>query len=457
MRMAESLPENCYMVKTRPPESSAGTHLPIFNQVGIESQAEGNQIACDTIRDLREVENLRQLWKSWQETRDADIDFFTGMVRSRGADCRPHVIVLSRNGRPDAMLVGLKDRRTIPFRLCSIMMFQPEVNAIEFVRGGLLGNASTENCKALFQAVMSSLTEGDADMALWEQLDVESSLYTCAVQLPSLVSRDYCHNLNAHWSMDFPKGLEAFFRSLKRSQRYKLRRKYKQALNRFGGKMQVRAFRTTAELEQVIREMDVISRQSVKRQLGFGFFDTPQTREQLSVEAVQGWLRIYVLYIEGKPVSFWKGTLYKRCLQADYAGFDSAWSAFSPGVVLFLNILENLRDEEVETIDFGCRNVQLCHCFGKVQRMRAHVQIYAPKLSALRLNLLYTLTYYATVLIQRTRCLNWARKAVWKIRKASALARISLNQSSSGSPPQWRSGSCTDGHVGQNLQKETKC
>jgi hypothetical protein len=296
----------------------------------MERQTNLDQVTVQTIRDLREVESVRNIWESWQETRDADIDFFIGLVRSRGSDCRPHVIVLNRNGRPDALLVGLKDRRTIPFRLCSIKMFQLEVNVIEFVRGGLLGNTSTENCKSLFQAVMRSLREGDADMALWEHLDVDSGLYTCAVQMPSIVSRDHCHPLNARWFMNFPRGLEAFFWSLKRSQRSKLRRKYRQALKRFGGGMQVRAFRMTEELEQVIREMDEIARKSVKRQLGFGFFDTPQTREQLFVEAMQGWLRIFVLYVDGKPVSFWKGTLYKRCLQADYAGFDSAWSALSP-------------------------------------------------------------------------------------------------------------------------------
>jgi CelD/BcsL family acetyltransferase involved in cellulose biosynthesis len=200
-------------------------------------------------------------------------------------------------------------------------------------------------------------------------------------------------------------------------------------------------------LDDVIREIDEIARKSIKRQLGFGFFDTPQSREQLSVEATHGWLRIYVLYIEGKPVSFWKGTLYKGCLQADHSGFDSAWSAFSPGILLFLKMLEHLREEEVETIDLGCMNVQLCHCFGKVQRMQAHIQVYAPKLRAFRLNLLRTLTHYATVLIRGTRCLGWTRRVVWKIRKASALAQIARDSRSSA---RRRSGPYTGGQVGQN-------
>jgi hypothetical protein len=128
----------------------------------MEPQAEGNQFTLQTIRDLREVEGLREVWKSWQETRDSDLDLFSGVVRSRGDSCRPHVIVLTRNARPEALLVGLRDRTKIPFRLCSVTMRQPKVNVLEFVRRGLLGNASIENCIALVQAVMRSLAEGDA-------------------------------------------------------------------------------------------------------------------------------------------------------------------------------------------------------------------------------------------------------------------------------------------------------
>jgi CelD/BcsL family acetyltransferase involved in cellulose biosynthesis len=173
-------------------------------------------------------------------------------------------------------------------------------------------------------------------------------------------------------------------------------------------------------LEQAIPDMEHIARKSVKRQLGYGYFDTLQTREQLLVEASRGWLRIYILYIEEKPVSFWKGTLYERCLQADHAGFDAAWSDFSPGIFLFLYILENLRDENIKTVDLGYGNGQLYQCFGDVRCSEARVQIYAPKLSALRLNLLHTFTRYATILIQGTPGLHWARRAVWKGRQALA-------------------------------------
>jgi Acetyltransferase (GNAT) domain len=385
----------------------------------MEPQPE-DTLKIQTICDLGALQSLREFWRSRQAARDCDFDFFSARVRSRGNGCRPHIIVLSRNGQPDALLIGLRDRAKLPLRLCSFIILEPEVNTLEFVYGGLLGNASSENCATLIRTVMRSLAEGEADVALWEHLDVRSPLYTCATRLPKSVLRDHSPYLQDHWFMNFPKTLDAFVSGLGRSQRSKLRRKYNRVVNGLAGRMQVRCYRTVADLEQAIPEMEKISRKSFKRRLGYGFFDAPQAREQLVAEAAQGWLRIYILYIEEQPISFWKGTLYDCCLQADHVGFDLAWGDFSPGIVLFLYILKNLHHEDIKTVDLGCGEGQFYECFGGERRPEACVQIYAPKISGLRLNALHTLFHNSTVLVRRLSTFKGARKAVWR-RKHAAL------------------------------------
>jgi hypothetical protein len=388
----------------------------------MKSVTENNRFTIQTIREVREIEDFRGVWKSWHKNRDSDPDFFSGTVQSRSATCKPYIVVLSRNGQPDALLVGLSDRARVPIQLGSVTVWQLELNVLEFVRGGLLGNASIENCAVLVRAVMRSLSEGEAELALWEHLDFQSPLYGCAIRQPNIILRDHCPRFRDRWLLKCPKNLGAFFQSLGRSQRSKLRRKYKRVLNELPGRIGVRNFRTTADLSEAIQHMEGIARQSVKRQLGFGFFDTPLTRAQLIGEATQGWLRIYILYIEAKPVAFWKGTLYEGVLQADHVGFDPAWSAISPGIFLFLNILESLCNENVESIDFGCGNGQLYHTLGLERRPEARVQICAPGLLGFELNLLHILTHYATAFIHEVSCLDWARRAIWKKRKAALAA-----------------------------------
>jgi Acetyltransferase (GNAT) domain len=401
----------------------------------MEQQGSGDPFTIQTIRDLSEIESVGEVWRTWERTRDTSLDFYSGRIGTRGSACRPHILVLLRNGKPEALLVGLRDRKKIPIKIRSVTIFQPEVTILEFLAGGLLGNASEQNCQALVQAVLRSLAEGEADLALWEQLDVESALYSSVKQTPGIPLRDHCHKLSDHWYERFPYDLEAFFLSLRQTQRSKLRRKYKKFLDAFAGKIEVRCFRTTSEVGQAIEEMEGIARKSVKRHLGFGFFYTPQAREQLLVEAAQGWLRVFVLYIDGMPVSFWKGTLYKHCLQADYVGFDAAWSEFSPGIFLFLKVIESFRDSDVETVDFGTGNGQFYESFAKLRRPVARVRMFAPGFRGSQLNLLHAVAHHATLLIEGTYSFGWPRKTIWKVRKPT-LERISpkLSKSDLGKP-----------------------
>jgi Acetyltransferase (GNAT) domain len=353
---------------------------------------------------------LRETWKSWQGSRDSDLDFFSSAVRSRGMACRPHVIVLNRGGKPDAMLVGLREHKTMPVKLGRITICQPRADVLEFVHGSVRGRASDENCAALVQQVVQSLNQGEADLAVWEQLGVDSPLYSCMLQLQHFPRgvRHPCRD--DHWVMNFPKGLDAFLASLGRSQRSKLRRKYQKVLGRFAGRMRVVQFRTATDLEPAVSVMEQIASKSEKRRSGFGFFDTPQLREQMAIAAQEGWLRIYVLYLEDKPAAFWMGTLYERCLQADQVGYDPIWGEFSPGIFLFLNILESLRDADIDTVDFGRGSSQLKQCFAALRRVEACAHIYASTMRGLRLNLLSATSRRATILARRIYGIDGARK-----------------------------------------------
>jgi hypothetical protein len=397
-----------------------GDRLASRPSIRVVQEARDNPLAFRTIRDVHELEALRAIWNSWPGTRDSDLDFFSSMVRSRGSRSRPHVIVLTRNARPDAILIGLQEQKKIPCKLSYFTIYAPKVNVIEFVYGGLRGNASEENCAALVREVMRSLDEGDADLALWEQLSVQSSLYNCALRLPCFALRDHARCLHDRWLMNFPKGLDTLFMNLGRSQRSKLRRKYRNVLDHFAGKVRIRCFRSLVDLEPAISDMEAIASKTDKRRIfGGGFFDTPQIREQMVVAAKRGWLRIYILYLEEKPAAFWMGTIYDHCLQADQVGYDPVWGKFSPGIFLFLKILEDLQDEDIKTVDFGWRDIQIRRCFGDLRRVEARVHIYAPTARGIQLNLLSTATHCAIrgakFLVRRTHCLEWARRVLLKL------------------------------------------
>ena len=177
--------------------------------------------------------------------------------------------------------------------------------------------------------------------------------------------------------------------SRNRNQRSKLQRRYKAVLNHFGPKVQIRCFRSVADLERASREMEEIASKTKRRLVGgSGFFNTPQTREEMVAAAERGWLRIYILYLDEKPAAFWRGTVYSGRLQGDHAGYDPAWSKFSPGTFLFLSMIDRLREQNVTVIDLGFGDTQFKQYLGNARRIESRIRIYAPTLRGTLWNLL---------------------------------------------------------------------
>jgi CelD/BcsL family acetyltransferase involved in cellulose biosynthesis len=262
---------------------------------------------------------------------------------------------------------------------------------------------------------MRSLKKGDADIASWKDLDVQSPLCGHVLRWPHFAVKDHFPRIDGHWWItNLPDSLNSFFMTRNRSQRSRLRHKHNNVLKHFAGTIRVRCFRSVAELELAIRDIEEIASKSKRRLFGLGFFDTPQSREQMLAAAQKDWLRIFILYLGGKPAAFWKGTLYGGCLRGDHVGYDQAWSKFSPGIFLFLNMIEDLRKEGVNTVDLGFGDTQLKQYLGNLRCLESQVRIYAPTLRGILLNLLNLscprINDCARFLLQRTSWLEWARR-----------------------------------------------
>jgi hypothetical protein len=76
-----------------------------------------NDATIRVIRSPEEIEEVRAQWTSWQHHPTSDIDFYLEVNRSRRpAIVRPHILLLNRDGRPDAMLIGRLEKTRMEFR-----------------------------------------------------------------------------------------------------------------------------------------------------------------------------------------------------------------------------------------------------------------------------------------------------------------------------------------------------
>ena len=221
--------------------------------------------------------------------------------------------------------------------------------------------------------------------------------------------------------------------SRSRSQRSKLRRKYKNVLDPFRGESGgpllplPRGSGTGHCGHGGNRQQD-----GQARVFGRGFFDTPQIREQMAVAAEKGWLRIYILYLEEKPAAFWRGTdLRPAVCRGTMRAMIPFGASFHPGFFSFSISSRTSARTTSRALILAMETRSSNSVLATLRRVESRLHIYAPTLRGILLNLLNTTTPFAIncakFLLQRAHCLEWARRVsrnqlAYELRKQSSIA-----------------------------------
>jgi hypothetical protein len=113
------------------------------------------------------------------------------------------------------------------------------------------------------------------------------------------------------------------------------------------GTLDVREYRTPSELysfHQYAREISCQTYQ--ERLLNAGLPNTKDHIKEMRQRAAAGIVRAYLLFYDEKPVSYLYLPVDDGCLIYAYLGYQSAFSAYSPGVVLQFEALKRLFAEQ---------------------------------------------------------------------------------------------------------------
>lgn len=390
-------------------------------------------------RSVADVEFLRDAWMRWQGHRDSDIDFYLMIVQSYAEALRPHVLALYRNGDLDAILVGRLERKRLAFSVGYLRPFCPWVRCITFVYGAMHGNCSLENTRIFLQEIMGELRRKEADIAILEFVPIDSPLYSRAVALPGILSRDASTVPQEHHAMEITASIDDVYRRMSHDRRKDIRRKMRKFEATYEGQLRIVCCRSESELDFLFRDAEEIAGKTYQRGLGAGFRDTPRVRERLGLAARQGWLRSYLLYVGRRPCAFWVGMLYGDTFLGEYTGYDPEFSQFSPGMFLMLRVIEGFCNGEsadnVKEIDFGLGHAEYKAALCNKCWLEAPVYIFSPTLKGLTLKLMRTMTRVADRMARRalssTHLLQLLKKK-WRKRLADKSHPVSGSINKSG-------------------------
>ena len=359
--------------------------------------AQGNKSQHDhgytvtTARSVKEVEEIRDIWKKIQIGPAADIDYYLTVVNSRKQVVRPHVIILSHDKYIESMLVGRIEDMRLEFKFGYKTLFRPKVRSLTIVEGGILGNTSYTNCAALISEVVTSLKQREADIVSFSEIPIDSNIYKIAKKMLGFLCRDHFPTVHPHYKMTLPATIDDFLRV--RKNRKRLRNEMRRLQKSCSGNVAIKIFRERGQIDEFWRDAYKISKKTYQYALGGSFVNNIETPHLLTFLADRGWLRAYILYLEEKPLAFDLGYLHKNTYYDKNTGYDPKYKKFGVGTILLLKIIEDLcSDCHIHYIDFGAGDSAEKRRFCDLKCEEASFYIFKPKMKGVKLNAMRTIS-----------------------------------------------------------------
>jgi CelD/BcsL family acetyltransferase involved in cellulose biosynthesis len=344
------------------------------------SAVEDQRVSVRVARTLEEVEALRETWAALQNDRvTADIDFFRCVLATEPNAIRPHVIVVERDGVPEAMLVARVGDVELPSRLGYKTVYAPTVRSINVVLGGQLGTIDERNATVLVDELRAALRRGEANVVFLRHLPVESTLYHVAASRPPRWLRQQPEARNRYWQVTLPDSFEEFNRGLSKKTREGFRRYANRFVREYGDRIEVREYSRPDQIEELVRDVEEVAAKSWQRGLGVGFVDDEKTRARTLLGLEKGWLLTLVLTVDGQPVAFWMGDTYNGRFRSMIPGYDPAFSEHRVGNYVLLQLIERLcENESVHVLDFGFGDVEYKERLSDSSYWAGDVVLFAP-------------------------------------------------------------------------------
>lgn len=258
-------------------------------------------------------------------------------------------------------LVFTKDR-PLPFQIGELVWFRKKLVRHELWEGpvfaddDLTADENRQHTRDLLARLRPELTaEGALSI---EGLPLESALYDLIMH-DEAIKRQYVAipvgKPFAHQFIRMPETVEDYFGGMNGKTRRNLKYDQRKLSREFKAVVPV-CYQAPASVDDFLDHAIPLSKKTYQwRLLGLGLRDRAHLKETFDYAAQKGWLRNYILFVDGQAVAFMLGYLYEGCYYYTDVGFDPDWSKWSVGSVLQMHVIEDLYAQEntPSLFDFG--------------------------------------------------------------------------------------------------------
>ena len=392
-----------------------------------EPTTPGN-LSVEVILTLRGIEELRPTWEKWSHNLKTDIRYYLYNLRNDPAIVHPYVLAVYEDGIVQALLVGqIRIHKVSTVIMSFIRIRSPKVKVLEIVAGGRIGRQSTVIDTLLALKLLEASQTKNVDLLCFHRMPLGSELFRVIKRLPGLSLRIRVPHVFYYsvMTLNAPEVGPGFSGKKKRE----IRRKTRILERSFPGKFHVQCFAQPSELAMGLRDALLIDCGTWQHYLGNGLVDAMRSYDHWAFCARQGWLRIYVAYIDHIPVAFLLGQHYNQTFYCQHAGYRREFSSFSVGSLLTAWVLNDLATAGVEQVDLGEGEQEHNRRLGCQRNAEGTVHLYSLTLLGMYLNIIFAVSDMIRMCGERLIKAKWVTRAnrTWKRLLISRLKSHAVN------------------------------
>jgi hypothetical protein len=298
-------------------------------------------------------------------------------------------VCIRRPGKPDLFGSARLEDFPLRFSLAHRTLARPKLRGVVLSFGGIVGAAGAEDEQLVLNELERPLRTGEAEALVLRRLDYNGSQYRAAKGRRGPLLRLHGQLVAHRWTAEKPESLDVFLSKRSAKTRQTMRRQDRRLERDYGDGLRLVRFERADQSDELARDLETVAARTYQRGLGAGHRGDAVDRALIELGLSRGWLRVWLLYLNGKPAAFWTGTTYAGTFLIGTPGFDPDHEKESVGRYTMFRMLEDVfSDERISRLDLGQGDAEYKQAFEPSRTDETDVILLARRPRAVALGML---------------------------------------------------------------------
>lgn len=360
---------------------------------------------------------VKDFWISHTCHHYTDYNYYENIVVQEKGILKPCIVAVFENEKLITLLIATVRENYFKLKLGYKSLLSLKTRYLEIMYNGVIGDESPAVCRYTISFLKKVLAKEKIDYIFFKQIDIKSNLYKAAKKYGGIFSLSRFEVRNPHLFINIPDSYEKFLENQTSKRRHEIRRYAKRIEKDFKDKILVKLLEEPEEIDIILKDTTEIASKTYQDKIGAAVVNDKETRERFLFELRNKRLKVFIMYLDGKPVAHWIVFLYRGTILGGTTGYLQEYNRYRPGLYLFLKMINYLcMNSSVNKLDFGFGDAQYKREFASSINIESNIFIYCTRPKGFILNFI---RIFNSVSLNLYRKLSFRFEMIRRIKKKS--------------------------------------